>query len=104
MLLPTSTVTGTPYLPAKDELVSLNRFSFRGLWKWYNLKALGQRLLAWGSISPFAGFLEKGKFFGNFDGDFRKCFTIFFFFLTEYEEFRNFSFDGEFSIFADSRS
>ena len=39
--------------------VSFNRFSFRGLWKWYNLKALGQRLLAWGSISLFAGFLEK---------------------------------------------
>ena len=47
---------------------------------------------AWGSISPFAGFLEKEKFFGNCDCDFRKCFT-------RYEEFRNFCFDGKISIF-----
>ena len=49
------------------------------------------------SISP------KGNFFGNFDCSFRKCFTKGFF-LTKYEEFRNFGFDGEFSIFTDGRS
>ena len=49
--------------------------------------------MAWGSISLFAGFLEKRKFFGDFD--FRKCFTKGFF-LTQYEEFRNFRFDGKF--------
>ena len=31
--LPNSTVTGMPYLPAKDELVSLNRLFSRGLLK-----------------------------------------------------------------------
>ena len=51
--------------------------------------------MAWGSISLFAGFLEKC--------DFRKCFTKGFF-LTEYEEFRNFRFDGKFLLFTDSRS
>ena len=59
--------------------------------------------MAWGSISLFAGFLEKKKLFENFDCDFRKSFTKGFF-LTEYEEFRNFRFDGKFSIFTDSRS
>ena len=33
IFLPNSIVTGVRYLPAKDELVSLNRFSSRGLWK-----------------------------------------------------------------------
>ena len=31
IFLPQTTVTGMPYLPAKDELVSLNRLSSRGL-------------------------------------------------------------------------
>ena len=43
------------------------------------------------------------KIFGNFDCDFRKCFNKGFF-LTEYEDFRNFRFGGKFSIFTDSRS
>ena len=30
-ILPNSIVTGMPYLPAKDELVSLNRLPSRGL-------------------------------------------------------------------------
>ena len=25
-----------PYLPAQDEVVSFDRFSSRGFWKWYN--------------------------------------------------------------------
>ena len=31
IFLPQTIVTGMPYLPAKDELVSLNRLSSRGL-------------------------------------------------------------------------
>ena len=31
VFLPQTIVTGMPYLPAKDELVSLNRLSSRGL-------------------------------------------------------------------------
>ena len=61
--------------------------------------------MTWGSSSLFGGFLEnvyrKRKSFGNFDCDFRECFTKGFF-LTENEVFRNFSFDGKFSIFTDS--
>ena len=60
--------------------------------------------MTWGSISLFGGFLEnvyrKRKSFGNFDCDFRECFTKGFF-LTENEVFRNFSFDGKFSIFTE---
>ena len=92
-----------PYLPAKDELVSLNRLSSRWLWKWYNSKVLDRRLYGVGQHFTFCRFSRKRKFFGNFDCDFRKCFTKGFF-LTEYEEFRNFRFDGKFSIFTDSRS
>ena len=92
-----------PYLPAKDELVSLNRLSSRGLRKWYNSKVLDRRLYGVGQRFSFRRFSRKRKFFGNFDCDFRKCFTKGFF-LTEYEEFRNFRFDGKFSIITDSRS
>ena len=100
-ILPNSIVTGMPYLPAKDELVSLNRLSSRGLWKWYNSKVLDRRLYGVGQHFTFCRFSRKRKFFGNFDCDFRKCFTKGFF-LTEYEGFRNFRFDGKFSIFTDS--
>ena len=103
IFLPNSILTGMSYLRAKDELVSLNRFSSRGLWKWYNSNVLDQRLYGVWQHFTFCRFSRKRKFFGNFDCDFRKCFTKGFF-LTEYEEFRNFSFDGEFSIFTDSRS
>ena len=34
IFLPNSIVTGMPYLPAKDELVSFNRLFSWGLWKW----------------------------------------------------------------------
>ena len=87
--------TGLPYLPAKDELVSLNRLSSRGLWKWYNSKVLDRRLYGVGQHFTFCRFSLKRKFFGNFDCDFRKSFTKGFF-LSEYEEFRNFRFDGNF--------
>ena len=55
------------------------------------------------SISLFASFLEK-------ENSLETLIVIFEnvspkgFFLTEHEEFRNFSFDNEFSIFTDSRS
>ena len=59
--------------------------------------------MAWGSVVFFAGFLEKENcletvivIFENFSSQG--------FFLTEYEEFRNFRFDGKFSIVTDSRS
>ena len=70
-----------PYLPAKDELVSLNRLSSRGLWKWYNSKVLDRRLYGVGQHFTFCRFSRKRKFFGNFDCDFRKCFTKGFFWL-----------------------
>ena len=98
MFLPNSIVTGMPYLPAKDELVSLNRLSSRGLWKWYNSKVFDRRLYGVGQHFTFCRFSRKRKFFGNFDCDLRKSF-IKGFFLTEYEEFRNFRFDGKFSRF-----
>ena len=103
LFLPDSIATGLPYLPAKDELVSLNRLSSRGLRKWYNSKVLDRRLYGVGQRFSFRRFSGKRKFFGNFDCDFRKCFTKGFF-LTNYEEFRNFRFDGKFSIFTDIRS
>ena len=95
IFLPDSIATGLPYLSAKDELVSLNRLSSRGLWKWYNSKVLDRRLYGVGQHFTFCRFSLKRKFFGNFDCDFRKSFTKGFF-LSEYEEFRNFRFDGNF--------
>ena len=59
--------------------------------------------MAWGSISLFAGFLEK-------ENSLETLIVIFEnvspkgFFLTEYGGFRNFRFDGKFSIFTDSCS
>ena len=97
-ILPNSIVTGMPYLPAKDELVSLNRLSSRGLWKWYNSNVLDRRLYGVWQHFTFCRFSRQRKFFGNFDCDFRKCFTKGFF-LTEYEGFWHFRFDGKFSIF-----
>ena len=48
-----------PYLPAKDELVSLNHLSSRGLWKWYNSNVLDRRLYGVGQHFTFCWFLEK---------------------------------------------
>ena len=83
IFLPNSIATRMPYLPTKDELVSLDRLSSRGLWKWYNSKGFGPAtiwrgaafhflavfskmkilwklwLMTWGSISLFGGFLEN---------------------------------------------
>ena len=65
-------------------------------------KVLDRRLYGVGQHFTFWRFSRKWKFFGNFHCDFRKCFTKGLF-LTENEVFRNFSFDGEFSIFTDSK-
>ena len=54
--------------------------------------------MAWGSISLFGGFLENENSLETLNVIFENVF------LTENEVFRNFSFDGEFSIFTDSRS
>ena len=75
MFLPNSIATGMPYLPAKDELVSLNRLSSRGLWKRYNSNVFDRRLYGVGQHFTFCRFSRKRKFFGNFDCDFRKSFT-----------------------------
>ena len=93
IFLQNTIVTGMPYVPAEDELVSLNRLSSRGLWKWYNSKVLDQRLYGVGQTFTFCRFSRKRKSFGNFDCDFRKCFSKQIF-LTENEVFRNFSFEG----------
>ena len=61
-ILPNSIVTGMPYLPAKDEVVSLNRRSSRGLWKWYNSKVLDRRLYGVGQHFTFCRFSQKRKF------------------------------------------
>ena len=100
--LANSTVTGMPYLPAKVELVSLNRFSSQGLWKWYNSRVFDQRLYAWRQHLMFCRFSRKRKFFGNWLWFSKMSHQRAFF--TEYEEFRNFSFDSKFSIFTDSHS
>ena len=60
------------YLSAKDELVSLTRFSSRGLWKWYNSKVLDRRLYGAGQHFTCCRFSRKRKFFGNFNCDFQK--------------------------------
>ena len=108
IFLPNSIVTGMPYLPAKDEVVSFDRFSSRGFWKWYNSEVwrfLNGDYMAWTQHFSFCRFSRRRKFFGKFDCDFLKFFTKEFF-LTEYEEFWNFIFDGEFAIlfFTDSCS
>ena len=59
IFLQNTIVTGMPYLSAKDELVSLNRLSSRGLWKWYNSKVLDRRLYGVWQHFTFWGFLEK---------------------------------------------
>ena len=48
-----------PYLRAKDELVSLNRLSSRGLWKWYNSKVLDRRLYGVAQHFTFCRFSRK---------------------------------------------
>ena len=59
--------------------------------------------MSWGSISLFAGFLEKENSLETLIGIFENV-SPKGFFLTEYGGFRNFRFDGKFSIFTDSRS
>ena len=50
-----------PYLPAKDELVSLKRLSSRGLWKWYNSRVCDRRLYGVGQHFTFCRFSRKGN-------------------------------------------
>ena len=61
IFLPNSIVTGLPYLPAKDELVSLNRLSSWGLWKWYNSKVLDRWLYGVGQCFSFCRFSRERK-------------------------------------------
>ena len=53
IFLPNSIATRMPYLPAKDELVSLDRLSSRGLWKWYNSKGFGPATIWRGAAFHF---------------------------------------------------
>ena len=50
-----------PYLPAKDELVSLDRLSSRGLWKWYNSKGFGPATIWRGAAFHFLAVFSKMK-------------------------------------------
>ena len=89
------------YLP-KMNLFPRTAFLPEGFENGIIQKVLDWRLYGVGQHFTFWRFSRKWKFFGNFHCDFRKCFTKGFF-LTENEGFRNFSFDGEFSIFTDSQ-
>ena len=62
IFLPDSIVTGMPYLPAKDEVVSLNRRFSWGLWKWCNSKVLDRRLYGVCQHFTFCRFSQKRKF------------------------------------------
>ena len=50
-----------PYLPAKDEIVSLDRLSSRGLWKWYNSKGFGPATIWRGAAFHFLAVFSKMK-------------------------------------------
>ena len=89
------------YLP-KMNLFPRTAFLPEGFENGIIQKVLDWRLYGVGQHFTFWRFSRKWKFFGNFHCDFRKCFTKGLF-LTENEVFRNFSFDGEFSIFTDSQ-
>ena len=59
--LPNSTATRMPYLPAKDEFVSLDRLSPQGLWKWYNSKGFGPATMWRGATFHFLAVFSKIK-------------------------------------------
>ena len=61
IFLPNSIATRMPYLPAKDELVSLDRLSSRGLWKWYNSKGFGPATTWRGAAFHFLAVFSKMK-------------------------------------------
>ena len=61
IFLPNSIATRMPYLPAKDELVSLDRLSSRGLWKWYNSKGFGPATIWRGAAFHFLAVFSKMK-------------------------------------------
>ena len=54
IFLPNSIATRMPYLPAKDELVSLDRLSSRGLWKCIIQKVSDRRLYGVGQHFTFS--------------------------------------------------
>ena len=61
IVLPNSIAARMPYLPAKDELVSLDRLSSRGLWKWYNSKGFGRATIWRGAAFHFLAVFSKMK-------------------------------------------
>ena len=64
-----------PYLPAKYEIISLNRFSSRGLKTGIIQRFWTSDYLTWTQHFTFCRFFRKRNFFGNFDRDFGQCFT-----------------------------
>ena len=67
------------YLHAKNELVSLDRLSSRGLWNWSNSRGFGPATIWRGAAFHFLAVFSKMKILWNFDCDFLKCFTKGFF-------------------------
>ena len=61
IFLPDRIATRKPYLPAKDELVSLDRLSSWGLWKWYNSKGFGPATIWRGAAFHFLAVFSKMK-------------------------------------------
>ena len=90
IFLPNSIATRMPYLPTKDELVSLDRRSSRGLWKWYNSKGFGPATIWRGAAFNFLAVFSKMKIWLWISNMFHQRVLS--------EVFRNFSFDGELSV------
>ena len=61
IFLPNSIATRMPYLPAKDELVSLDRLSSWELYKWYNSKGFGPATIWRGAAFHFLAVFSKMK-------------------------------------------
>ena len=61
IFLPNSTVTGMPYLPAKDEVVSFNCLSSRGLWKVLKFQGFRPATIWRGGAFHFLAVLSKKK-------------------------------------------
>ena len=68
-----------PYLPAKDELVPWTVFLPKGFENGIIQRFLTGDHMAWGSISLFAGLLEKENSLDSLDCDFGESFTKGFF-------------------------
>ena len=61
IFVPNSMATRMPYLPAKDELVSLDRLSSWELYKWYNSKGFGPVTIRRGAAFHFLAVFSKMK-------------------------------------------